>query len=119
MSDYNVNNVIRDLKVGNKIVVMSGFDHYRHVCFFGKKYYSGHAWVVDGYIDQIKNGVNTKYIHCNWGWNGNLDGYFQSDYLNADNGVRFDDNGNSYSYEANLGKQINYREKLKTATFTK
>lgn len=119
VSDYNVNNVIRDLKTGNKIVVMSGYDHYRHVWFFAKKYYSAHVWVVDGYIDQIKNGVDTKYIHCNWGWCGFLNGYFQSDYLNADDGVRFDDNGNSFSYKADLGRQINFRVKLETATFTK
>ena len=35
-------------------------------------YKIGHAFVIDGY-------QGTDYFHCNWGWDGNADGYF---YLN-------------------------------------
>jgi len=31
----------------------------------------GHAWVIDGY-----QGVTANHYHCNWGWDGYLNGYF-------------------------------------------
>ncbi len=45
----------------------------------------GHAWVVDGYM---KNEDSNKpkrdyYIHCNFGWNGNNDGWYLIDALNS------------------------------------
>lgn len=56
----------------------------------GELKYSGHAWVVDGvavksmYVDSYGNGeslpelykITKNLIHCNWGWNGNNNGYF-------------------------------------------
>ena len=42
----------------------------------------GHAWVVDGIaVKRHKHASllsipDRKYIHCNWGWNGNCNGYF-------------------------------------------
>lgn len=68
LSDYNIDNVIKDLKCGNKIILMRGNGRYYHVAFVVRKYVDGHAWVVDGYIDQVKNNKENKYIHCNWGW---------------------------------------------------
>jgi len=54
---------------------------------------SGHAWVVDGYIDRSRT-VETKnsssnsvissttenqfLVHCNWGWQGRYNGYYYS-----------------------------------------
>ncbi len=35
---------------------------------------TGHAWVVDGYDDN-------NYLHCNWGWDGIADGYFDLDVM--------------------------------------
>lgn len=35
----------------------------------------GHAWLVDGYDS---NG----FLHCNWGWGGQSDGYFDMNYMN-------------------------------------
>ena len=40
----------------------------RPMYYSGEVEKSGHAWVVDGY----ENGR----FHCNWGWYGELDGYF-------------------------------------------
>ena len=54
---------------------------------------SGHAWVVDGYaikslyyydtiigwngeLIEIRRKLYQNLIHCNWGWNGNCNGYF-------------------------------------------
>lgn len=62
----------------------------------------GHAWVLDGYkynrVDTFyyqkdENGIEqligteiseTKYLHMNWGWQGNDNGYFDYRYLEPD-----------------------------------
>ena len=67
---------------------------------------------IDGYIDQIKNRKETKYIHCNWGWNGLHNGYFLSTALNAEENPAYDDGIVST-------RSSNFRYKLKTATFIK
>lgn len=50
-----------------------------------------HTWVIDGYVKQARHGEKVgektgqsyggtgesrEFVHCNWGWNGNYDGYF-------------------------------------------
>lgn len=114
LSDYNIDNVIKDLKCGNKIILMRGNGRYYHVAFVVRKYVDGHAWVVDGYIDQVKNNKENKYIHCNWGWGPySYNGYFLSNALNAEEAPIFNDNAET------TRASHNYRYKLKTATFTK
>ena len=114
LTDYNIDNVIKDLKCGNKIILMRGNGRYYHVGLVFRKYVDGHAWVVDGYIDQVKNSKESKYVHCNWGWkNKNENGYFLSDVLNAEESPVFNDNAET------TRASHNYRYKLKTATFTK
>jgi hypothetical protein len=54
---------------------------------------SGHAWIVDGYIDVDSA---TTYYHCNWGWGGLDNGFFklgafQSKYLAGGQVVTFND----------------------------
>lgn len=113
LSDYKIDNVIKDLKCGNKIVLMRGDGRYYHVGFVFRKYVDGHAWVVDGYIDQIKNSKESKYVHCNWGWGGDSNGYFLSDVLNAEQNPVFNDNAETTRASSN------FRYNLKAATFTK
>ena len=43
----------------------------------------GHAWNVDGY--------QGDYIHCNWGWGGDGDGYYLLNTLNPEPGLNFND----------------------------
>lgn len=112
-ADYNIDNVIKDLKCGNKIILMRGHGRYYHVAFVVRKYVDGHAWVVDGYIDQVKNNKESKYVHCNWGWGGNENGYFLSNALNAEESPIYNDDVTSST------RSSNFRYKLKTATFTK
>ena len=44
--------------------------------------WSGHAWVIDGYLDReyVSNRGTVKHsqtlVHCNWGWYGRSNGYF-------------------------------------------
>lgn len=48
---------------------------------------SGHSWVIDG-------GMHTQdgeyLLHCNWGWHGSCNGYFNIRCLDPDNGVIYD-----------------------------
>lgn len=113
LSDYNIDNVITDLKCGNKIILMRGNGRYYHVALVVRQYVDGHAWVVDGYIDQVKNNQESKYIHCNWGWNGKYNGYFLSNVLNAEESPVYNDDATPAT------RSNNFRYRLKTATFTK
>lgn len=73
----------------------------------------GHAWVVDGYhycIDNISNDTIDAYVHCNWGWAGNWNGYYTGDIfqLGKTNGRIYD--GVRYfavkkEYEQSTGSQ--------------
>lgn len=77
---YSIRNDIMD---GN-IVFCSGYkDPFM---------YEGHGWLFDGYIVIRKNGNHIgQYLHCNWGWGGLCDGYYQSNVFNLKNGPIFTD----------------------------
>lgn len=113
LKDYNCRDIINDLKCRNKIVIMSGKSRYYHILFFVRKYTGGHAWVVDGYIDYVTGWRSEErlYLHCNWGWNGNYNGYFLDNVFNTDTPAPYNDNAES--------TRTNYRYLLKYATFTK
>ena len=113
LSDYNGKDVISQLKKGNRIVYMRGNGRYYHVGFVFRKYVDGHAWVVDGYIRSIK-GYNTDYyLHCNWGWGGNKNGYFLSNVFDTDAGPEYDD------YATSTRGYENYQYNLKTSVICK
>jgi hypothetical protein len=74
---------------------------------------SGHAWVVDGYIDRsrtirkVKTSTgavvsstveNEVLVHCNWGWHGTCNGYYVSGIFNTKNAPK-----ERESYENNWG----------------
>ena len=113
LRDYDCGSIINDLRCGNKIVIMSGKSGYHHVLFFVRKYTGGHAWVVDGYIDYVTGWRSEEhlYLHCNWGWNGNCNGYFLDGVFNTDTSPSYEDNVSS--------TRSHYRYQLKYATFTK
>lgn len=113
LTDYNISNVISELKTGDRVLFMRGNARYYHVGFVFRKYVDGHAWVVDGYIDSVKNNKESFYIHCNWGWRGDCNGYFLHDILNAEEIPYYDDNANV------LTRSNNYRYKLKTSSISK
>ena len=108
--EYDAMNVMETLSQGDRIIYMQGFARYYHVGLFFRNYVDGHAWVVDGYIDQVEHRERSIFIHCNWGWYGSRNGYFLSNVLNAEQNPVFNDDGT---------RSYNYRYKLKTATFIK
>lgn len=113
LNEYDAVNVINDLKQGNRIIYMRGNGRYYHVGLIFRKYVDGHGWVVDGYIDTIKNNIETLYLHCNWGWGGYHNGYFLADVFNAEESPYYDDNANPVTRSAN------FQYRLKTATICK
>lgn len=111
--DYDAANVINCLKSGNKIIYMRGNARYYHVGFFFRQYVDGHAWVVDGYIDSIKDNKESYYLHCNWGWGDDKNGYFLSDVFNAEEYPYYDDDANP------ITRSSNYQYNLETSTISK
>src|SRR5690606_19370952 len=55
-------------------------DEGRPVLYTGFGDLGGHAFVFDGYNDD----VNNVFFHINWGWSGNSNGYFVIDDLSPD-----------------------------------
>lgn len=71
---------------------------------------SGHVWVLDGYktreciryeIDLIANTkveidrYDCNYVHCNWGYNGSYDGYYQDGIFDSQQFYQLDDSSDS------------------------
>lgn len=55
----------------------------------------GHAFIVDGYMKQVKYisttlGIVREVFHINWGWNGNGDGYYLMPDLGGSDRVGYD-----------------------------
>ena len=58
-SDTEYRNIIKEELDNNRPIIARGYDNAD---------YGGHAWNIDGYV-----GNN---LHCNWGWGGSNNGYF-------------------------------------------
>lgn len=100
---FSVFDIMYDLRSGEKIVLMIVEESNSE---------AGHAWVIDGYIDEIKFGISTQYLHCNWGWSGERNGYFISNAFRTLSNPIYDIDTYSSIF-------FNYNKKLRTATFTK
>lgn len=109
---YNYDLCMQEFESGHPILIC-GYDEN----------HGGHAWVVDG--GMIRNfycvmhsaigeppSVMTdqqRLIHCNWGWNGNYNGYFLSDVFNVQQ-MKMQDNlrypSDSVSIELNFSRNL-------------
>ena len=72
-------NAIKEEISNGRPVVMCGSDIWKNDD--GSYGHKSHAWVVDGVAVKSHRlatvlSVPKDYIHCNWGWDGNCDGYF-------------------------------------------
>ncbi len=101
-----------------RIAYVQGFDDF-----------SGHAWVADGTWEvglivkywgigttdgsNIVNMTPTlirdfaKYLHFNWGWNGNCNGYFLVNIFDPNNAYQYDE-GFNYSGSYDFSKNFYY-----------
>ena len=91
----------------------------RHTSVDGEVKISGHMWVVDGHkriekttvvyklewlpgwLEEKETYLTTEctitdYVHHNWGWDGNCNGYFFYGSYNPKNGIEYD-NPNAYN----------------------
>lgn len=91
------------------------------VCGYGNNSI-GHVWVIDGYKSTSKTykyymqstleycsteTKNTSYVHCNWGWAGEFNGFFLSNVFNNNNTDCI------YDELPNIDTTFNYSNNLK------
>lgn len=78
---------VRNGLLDNKLTYMHGSGEARYFIFQSWSWtVGGHAWIVDGYAKvQSNSAPYRKYelVHVNWGWDGQLDGYFYADVFDA------------------------------------
>ena len=94
---YNQKGIFESLDYGCP-VVMGGYSHAIQIGSITIPYKSGHTWLCDGYIkylctwvmidnrtgEVVKRESNAVYyMHCNWGWGGDLNGYFYAGVFDA------------------------------------
>lgn len=90
----------------------------------GIKYYkSGHAWIIDGYFHRERK-INIfrknkyhhsyqekeDYLHLNWGWDGNSNGYYLAGVFTGGNGPIYPSTkagANNYPYNLEIIPYIN------------
>jgi len=113
--DYNSNNAIASISRKEPLIVR-GCSHktvtttkFLGITVSTSSSYDGcHAWVIDGYMKRraTSNGVNIDYdyIHNNWGWYGDLNGYFRSGVFNSSSGLVF-----SSGTKSNDDRNFQYR----------
>ena len=117
LADYNIQTILSNIN-NNQPVYMRGRNTAAEV---------GHAWVVDGcitytqmFITYISLASNngpwrideiryryTYYPHCNWGWHGSCDGFFNDGVFNVANAYQYDSSiGNTYTNNFNTDLDI-------------
>lgn len=99
--------------------------------------YSGHAWIVDGYLkhriivsewsrianlwgaewELISEGepYYTEYYHINWGWDGNCNGYFKNEVFETNKAIEYDNINSNFNNQI----QRNYKYIVKYFTVTR
>lgn len=111
---YNETNVINALQNG-KLIFMGGSCEVTNE-ETGALETTGHHWVADGYayyhvhvmeytkpvgsstwvLSEDFGYMHYKYLHMNWGWNGNSNGYFSLGVFDAARG-KFDNQGTNFN----------------------
>ena len=129
---YNTDEVIKELKKGNCIIV-KGMRIKKDFKIFGwtlfSTYSKGHAWINHGLMERRRNIYHYKagklvsttseslwYPLCNWGDNGNDNGYFLSDVFNKSAGPAYptDLEGISDSMNTTQNDSANYKYRVQT-----
>lgn len=75
----------------------------------------GHSWVIDGVIEAKKNGKKRYLFSCNWGWNGDKNGYYLADSFNTLEGAEI----STYPIDSISGNNYNLGYKLKYTIISK
>jgi hypothetical protein len=107
--NYNTDQIVAALN-NNKLIFTRGQSSSTSI--------SGHVWVIDGYLVRTRQvyplvppGQVAYYydetqtlVHCNWGWDGNKNGYFVSGAFAAQ--IEPDTNNNSFSTNYSYDNKI-------------
>lgn len=106
----NLNYSIQESLSLSKPMIMKGRRQYYDT--YGNLRSSGHAWIVDGYMNRHKNSADgilyENLIHMNWGWQGRCDGYFDYGILDIAQRVEQDD------IDRHPGSLVNYNYNVST-----
>ena len=112
LRDYNETDIMQTIKKGQPVFARGNRGYKKKL--FWKKYTGGHAWVYDGYliyswgIDPRDQEKTALFIHCNWGWDGNHNGFYLSENFLTSKGPQIIDgtditrSGNKGDYVYNL-----------------
>lgn len=84
LKPYNGTDVVNSIKQ-NKIIYTIGYE--------SKNGGNGHAWIIDGCVDAKRYGVSQKLVFCNWGKDGDKNGYYLSGVFDQNSGPIMDENG--------------------------
>ena len=121
MDAYNHDKIINSITSGTPLIIRGNAkkETYTHKHWFlGKKhthteYKEGHAWVLDGYLTRrrkvdLMSGTSVVYsyyqyetlVHCNYGWNGMDNGYYNTAAFDTNAGpVTRSIEGTSYNFQ--------------------
>lgn len=120
-SNYDINKIITNMNNSQPVFMVGSGPNANE-----NNKQSNHAWVVDGcitytqmfityislasnngpwFIDEIRYRY-TYYPHCNWGWNGDCDGFFNDGVFNTANAYQYDNGSGSESINFNSSLQI-------------
>lgn len=102
-SEYNWTNVKNFMRSYNKPVFVYGYAAE-----------GGHGWAQDGYRtvtfnfpivieSKIRRKFSVDYVHNNWGWEGNCNGYFISGSFDTQNAQSYDSDSHTASYNFDSG----------------
>lgn len=73
---------VKSLNNNNENEIATAIKNNKLVLAGGTSSTNGHSWVIDGVIDAKKDGKKRYLFFCNWGWNGDKDGYYLADSFN-------------------------------------
>ena len=131
ISDFNATNVLKDLKDG-KPMLISGYRTKNEDKILGVTYQTsytdGHIWLLHGLLERTyytytycnselidSHLVRSWYVLCNFGWDGEADGYYYSGMFNLNyRALRDDLLTPNQSEPRDSIKNWNFQYKLKT-----
>lgn len=110
LKKYNESAIFSAIKSGNPVLAR-GNSGKKKVLGIRVGWKGGHSWVYDGILIASKDGKSHNFVHCNWGWGGYKDGYYNSKVFNVNSGAIIYDwsdnqSGGAPNYKYNLEYSI-------------
>ena len=134
LKDYSESNVVTELKNGYPVILRGNSKRTTILEIFGWKvinvYSGGHSWLGHGLMERkreikyytergLLDRVETQRIYyplCNWGWEGDKDGYYLSNVFNSNLGPERRRSPDSDSDDGDDGGNGNYQFNVQAVT---